>query len=208
MSYLIFTIIGFCLGSTMFAYLIPMWIKKIDIRILPADHNPGVANAYTYGGFLPGTLSLICELGKGCLPVLLCRHFAETDSLLFVPVLIAPVLGHAFPFFQREKGGKAIAVSFGVMIALFPEVQPLFYLIVFYLLFSLVLVLRPHSFRTVITFGLFTLMVFLQVNCQSIRIGCLLISLIVTVKHLKKYQGEPISIQLFARSFSKKVSDQ
>jgi len=33
--------------------------------------------------------------------------------------MAAPVFGHAFPFFQKEKGGKAIAVSFGVMIGLF-----------------------------------------------------------------------------------------
>lgn len=197
MSYVIFTILGFCLGSTMFAYLIPMWLKKIDIREIPADHNPGVANAYTCAGFLPGTLALICELGKGALPVLLCRQSASVDSLLFIPVLVAPVLGHAFPFFQKEKGGKAIAVSFGVMIGLLPEICPLFYLILFYLLFSLVLVFRPHSFRTVITFSLFTLMVFLRVKCWSIRISCLIISLIVITKHLKKYQGEPLSIHCF-----------
>lgn len=201
MSYVLFTILGFCLGSTMFAYLIPMWLKKIDIREIPADHNPGVANAYTYGGFGPGTLALICELGKGTLPVLLCRQFALIDSLLFIPVLVAPVLGHAFPFFQREKGGKAIAVSFGVMIGLLPEVRPLFYLILFYLFFSLVLIFRPHSFRTVITFGMFTLMVFFRVKCWSIRIASLVISLIVIAKHFKKYQGEPLSICLFKHKF-------
>ena len=35
--------------------------------------------------------------------------------------------GHTFPFFQKEKGGKCIAVSFGVMPGLFPEIHPVFF---------------------------------------------------------------------------------
>ena len=60
MLYLFFTILGFALGSTLFAYWTPKIIRHIDIRELPADHNPGVANAFMYGGFFCGLLS-----GKG-----------------------------------------------------------------------------------------------------------------------------------------------
>lgn len=65
MLYLFFTILGFALGSTLFAYWTPKIIRHIDIRELPADHNPGVANAFMYGGFFCGLLSLILELAKG-----------------------------------------------------------------------------------------------------------------------------------------------
>ena len=109
MLYLFFTILGFALGSTLFAYWTPKIIRHIDIRELPADHNPGVANAFMYGGFFCGLLSLILELSKGFVPVFLGQRFLDTHSLLFIPVLIAPVFGHAFPFFRKEKGGKASA---------------------------------------------------------------------------------------------------
>ena len=66
-------------------------------------------------------LSLILELAKGFVPVFLGQRFLDTHSLLFIPVLIAPVFGHAFPFFRKEKGGKAITASFGVLLGLFPE---------------------------------------------------------------------------------------
>ena len=188
MNYIFFTILGFLSGSTLFAYWIPRLMKGIDIRVLPQDHNPGVANAFTYGGFWPGLLSLICELGKGALPILLSQQFVRVDSLLFVPVMVAPVFGHAFPFFHHEKGGKAIAVSFGVLIGLCPEVRPLFYLIVFYLLFSMLIVIRPHALRSMITFALFTTIVFFRVDTFSIKIGCLCISLIVIAKHLAASQ--------------------
>lgn len=103
MLYLFFTILGFALGSTLFAYWTPKIIRHIDIRELPADHNPGVANAFMYGGFFCGLLSLILELAKGFVPVFLGQRFLDTHSLLFIPVLIAPVFGHAFPFFLKRK---------------------------------------------------------------------------------------------------------
>lgn len=108
MLYLFFTILGFALGSTLFAYWTPKIIRHIDIRELPADHNPGVANAFMYGGFFCGLLSLILELAKGFVPVFLGQRFLDTHSLLFIPVLIAPVFGHAFPFFRKEKAVKQL----------------------------------------------------------------------------------------------------
>ena len=140
MLYLFFTILGFALGSTLFAYWTPKIIRHIDIRELPADHNPGVANAFMYGGFFCGLLSLILELAKGFVPVFLGQRFLDTHSLLFIPVLIAPVFGHAFPFFRKEKGGKAITASFGVLLGLFPEMRPAVYLAFFFIFFSLIVV--------------------------------------------------------------------
>ena len=46
MLYLFFTLLGFVLGSTLFAYWVPKILKHVDIRELPKDHNPGVANAF------------------------------------------------------------------------------------------------------------------------------------------------------------------
>lgn len=202
MLYLFFTLLGFALGSTLFAYWIPKFIRHIDIRELPADHNPGVANAFLYGGFLSGFLSLLCELGKGFFPVFLGQYFLNIRSFLFIPVLVAPVFGHAFPFFKKEKGGKAIAVSFGVLLGLFPEIRPVFYLAFFYIFFSLVLVVNPHSFRSVLTFGLFALFVLWNVKIPSIQIGSLLISAIVIYKHFIKHQSAPFQIRLFKHSAS------
>ena len=56
MLYFLFTLLGFVLGSTLFAYWIPKLLKNIDICTLPDDHNPGVSNAFMYGGFLCGIL--------------------------------------------------------------------------------------------------------------------------------------------------------
>ncbi len=44
----------------------------------------------------------------------LARFGAGIDGWGLVPVALAPVLGHAFSPFLRFRGGKAIAVTFGV----------------------------------------------------------------------------------------------
>ena len=197
MIYIPFSLLGFILGSIHFAYLVPVLIKKVDIRKIPSDHNPGVANAFMYGGFFCGLISLILELAKGFVPVFIAQYFLDIHSLLFVPVLVAPVLGHAFPFFQKEKGGKAITASFGVLLGLFPEFRPAVYLALFFIFFSLVVVVSPHSFRSVVTFGMFALCVFFTVKILSVQIGSFVIAAIVIYRHFIKYQGEPLSVRIF-----------
>ena len=197
MIYILFSLLGFILGSIHFAYLVPVLIKKVDIREIPSDHNPGVANAFMYGGFFCGLISLILELAKGFVPVFIAQYFLDIHSLLFVPVLVAPVLGHAFPFFQKEKGGKAITASFGVLLGLFPEFRPAVYLALFFIFFSLVVVVSPHSFRSVVTFGMFALCVFFTVKILSVQIGSFVIAAIVIYRHFIKYQGEPLSVRIF-----------
>ena len=44
MTYFLFILLGFVLGSTLFAYWIPRLFFKTDITKVPPDHNPGVAN--------------------------------------------------------------------------------------------------------------------------------------------------------------------
>ena len=80
MLYFLFTLLGFVLGSTLFAYWIPKLLKNIDICTLPDDHNPGVSNAFMYGGFLCGILSLICELAKGFIPVYLGQKYLDIND--------------------------------------------------------------------------------------------------------------------------------
>lgn len=113
-------VMGFCLGSILFAYEIPRMVKHVDIRQISEDGNPGTFNAFAAAGVGWGILVLLAELLKGFFPVYLCSKRAGQDSLLFAGVLAAPVFGHAFSIFHKGKGGKGIAVSFGVA-SLFPQ---------------------------------------------------------------------------------------
>ena len=118
--YFAFAIMGFFLGSIMFALILPRHFKGIDVRKLSDDGNPGTANAVKYGGVALGLLCLLGDLLKAALPVYLVRRFCGMDHPLFALVMVAPVLGHAFSPFLGGHGGKAIAPAFGVLAALLP----------------------------------------------------------------------------------------
>ena len=49
MMYFLFILLGFVLGSTLFAYWIPRLFFKTDITKVPPDHNPGVAKCLHAG---------------------------------------------------------------------------------------------------------------------------------------------------------------
>ena len=51
MDYLFYVIWGYLSGSILFAYLIPWFMKHIDIRELSEDKNPGTFNAFVFGAF-------------------------------------------------------------------------------------------------------------------------------------------------------------
>lgn len=197
MNYLFFTLTGYLSGSVLYAYWLPKLLCGKNVIEISNDNNPGTANAYKSSGVFIGTLVLFCELSKGFLPVYFAAKHAAVESMLFIPVVLAPVLGHAFPIFDYKKGGKAIAVSFGVLLGLFPICRPVLILAAAYLSYSLVIVIEPHIFRSVVTFFTFSVLNFLTCSLPSLCFSGIAISAVVIFKHLEKYQGETFSMRLF-----------
>ena len=183
-KYGFYIVLGYLAGGMMFGYLIPRLLKGIDVRALSSDGNPGTANAFFYGGAFCGTLVLVFELMKGFLPVYFAGRTLGQKGIGFALVMAAPVLGHAFPAGRgRKKGGKGIAVSFGVLMGLHPLVSVLWLLIFWYLLYSAVIILDPHSFRTAVTYLCWLLTsVFLKPG-GAVLLGNLLITGIILNKH-------------------------
>jgi glycerol-3-phosphate acyltransferase PlsY len=112
----LWTLIGFALGSLPFSVWVGRVFLRRDIRRY-GDGNPGGANAWKAGGWQVGLPSILLDVGKGLVPVLLARA-SGIDGWGLVPVAVAPVLGHAFSPFLGFRGGKALAVTGGVWIAL------------------------------------------------------------------------------------------
>ena len=124
MNELFFILVGYLSGSILYAYLLPKYICHIDIMKDSDDHNPGTFNAFALAGTQVGILVIALELLKGFLPIWLASHILDTRRWMFAFVLCAPVAGHAFPLFYPKRGGKAIAVSFGVLLGLLPRYRP------------------------------------------------------------------------------------
>ena len=190
---LIMIVVGILCGSILFSQYLPKLLKKVDIMAVSDDHNPGTANAMKHAGIPVGILCLLGDIFKGVLPIHVALRLGLESGGLFSLIIAAPVLGHAYSLFHRGRGGKAIAVSFGVLIGLMPiHTEPLYALCVIYLFFSLVVRIRPHTRRTRITFLLLALsslyMVYAHWIPWQICGGMLLLSGIVAHKNSLRQQ--------------------
>jgi len=105
--------VGFLSGSIPFSVWIGRLLLRADIRRY-GDGNPGAANAWRAGGWPVGLLAGLLDYLKGAIPVGFAYFRLGMDGPALVAVALAPVLGHAFSPFLRFRGGKAVAVTFGI----------------------------------------------------------------------------------------------
>lgn len=117
MTALIWTLIGFLLGSLPISVWLGRLILHTDIRGY-GDGNPGGTNVMRAGSRGLGVTAIILDMLKGALPVSLAHYVFEVDGWPLVPVMLAPIAGHAFSPFLGFRGGKALASTFGVWSAL------------------------------------------------------------------------------------------
>ena len=188
---------GYVSGSVLYAYLLPRLLRHIDITTQSDDGNPGTANAFLYAGIPVGILVVIAEVAKGFVPVWLAARVLDTRRLWFALVLAAPVVGHAFPFWRIRGGGKAIAVSFGALLGLWPQYRPVAILAGLYLFYSLIVRIRPHSYRSIVTFFCFGVLSFLLVDSAAVVIGSLLIAAVVIYQHLRWIRGDTFGVEVW-----------
>jgi glycerol-3-phosphate acyltransferase PlsY len=117
---------AFWLGACPFSVWTGRLILGRDVRNY-GDHNPGAANAFRAGGLKAGCLALALDVAKGIPFVLLARSFSGLSEIATAGVALAAILGHAFSPLLAFRGGKAIAVTYGVLLALAePEILVLF----------------------------------------------------------------------------------
>lgn len=150
-----FIMIGYLSGSILYARIFLKLSGKETQLEQSVDGNLGTANAYHYGGFLCGTLTLAADLLKGFLPVYIFLQSAalpDPQPFLFSLMVAAPVIGHIFPVFYRFRGGKGIAASFGCLAGLFPEMEAFISLASFFIFYSVLVKISPHYYRTAATY--------------------------------------------------------
>lgn len=113
-------IVAYLLGSIPFGLIIGLFWKKIDVR----DHgsgNIGVSNVLRTVGKLPALIALVFDVGKGSVAVLLAKQFF-TNPFIWLLVGCAAIVGHSWSIFLKFKGGRSVATSWGVLIALSPVI--------------------------------------------------------------------------------------
>jgi len=106
-------------GSVPFGYILGKLFKKVDIREYGSG-NIGATNVFRVLGPSLAFLVVIGDVGKGIFSIYLMQYL-KIDNLLILTIAgLAVICGHNWSVFLGFKGGKGIATTFGVILALNP----------------------------------------------------------------------------------------
>lgn len=105
---------GYLLGSIPFAFVITKLFGLGDIRQVGSG-NVGTTNVLRTGNKLATALTLIGDVGKGVLAVLIAKQFGDIPAMT---AALGAFTGHIFPVWLGFKGGKGLATFIGILAAL------------------------------------------------------------------------------------------
>ncbi|MBY0382240.1 MAG: glycerol-3-phosphate 1-O-acyltransferase PlsY [Xanthobacteraceae bacterium] len=107
---------GYALGSIPFGLLFTKLAGTPDLRSIGSG-NIGATNVLRTGRKGLAAATLICDMLKGTVVVVVAAYFAGRDAAMAAG--LGAFLGHLFPIWLKFKGGKGVATYIGVLLGLF-----------------------------------------------------------------------------------------
>tara|TARA_B110000459_G_scaffold1714_1_gene1845 strand:+ start:8769 stop:9398 length:630 start_codon:yes stop_codon:yes gene_type:complete len=207
MVFVIVIFVCYLLGSIPSAVWIGKLFHGIDIRE-HGSKNAGATNTFRVFGNKSGTVVLFLDIAKGYLaasfPLLLSSMYLGIKDEVLILQLTASffaIIGHVFPVFANFRGGKGVASSLGIIIAVNPETAFIClgsFLLVF-------LIWKYVSLGAIIAAILFPIVsyFFMMEDARIMIVFSVVISLIVLMAHWKNIQrliqGEENKMNFFKR---------
>jgi acyl phosphate:glycerol-3-phosphate acyltransferase len=127
-------ILAYLLGSVSFA----IWLSRLHGSPDPragGSGNAGATNMLRLAGKKLAVLTLLGDLCKGLLPVMIAKSL-DFDPQEQAWIGLFAVLGHLFPLYFRFRGGKGVATAAGMLLGLYAPAAALAigaWLLVFYM---------------------------------------------------------------------------
>lgn len=107
-------VIAYLIGSIPFGLLLTRLAGHGDIRDIGSG-NIGATNVLRTGNKKLAAATLLLDGSKGAVAVLIATKFGPDMALLAAAGVL---IGHCFPIWLRFKGGKGMATTLGVWLAL------------------------------------------------------------------------------------------
>ena len=124
--YILVALIAYLIGSVSFAIIFGKKFGGIDVRD-EGSKNAGTTNVLRTVGKMAAALTLICDILKGVIAVLLAILASKiwkdvnVEALKYLAGLMA-IIGHTKPIYYGFKGGKGVATSLGVLLVVNPKI--------------------------------------------------------------------------------------
>lgn len=111
---------AYLLGAVPSSYLVARSLRGIDLR-QHGSGNLGATNTFRVLGWKAATPVFLFDMAKGFVPAALFpRLDGEAAGAWALAYGAAAIVGHVFSVYVRFKGGKGVATSAGVFLALAP----------------------------------------------------------------------------------------
>ncbi|MED5371790.1 MAG: glycerol-3-phosphate 1-O-acyltransferase PlsY [Myxococcota bacterium] len=115
MTHLVFLLAAFMLGGVPFGLILGLLGAGVDVR-RQGSGNIGATNVARVLGWRWGGLTLLLDVAKGVLPMLLAGWWGPAWMVPVVGLVV--VLGHCYSPYLDFQGGKGVATGAGVMLVI------------------------------------------------------------------------------------------
>ncbi len=106
-------ILAYLAGSISSSILIARIFQLPDPRSLGSG-NPGATNMLRTGSKKAAAFTLLGDLLKGLIPLLIARSLGF-DLFVLCLIGLAATIGHMFPIYYQFRGGKGVATTLGIL---------------------------------------------------------------------------------------------
>ncbi len=195
--------LAYLIGSIPSSVVIGKTFYDTDVR-QHGSGNPGATNTFRVLGKKAGIIVLLIDVLKG---------YLATSLITFIPLPvdipinyqvalgIAAILGHIFPIWLKFKGGKGIATTLGMLIAIAP-VAALVCTIIFTVMLLITRYVSLSSIITSIVFPILVVFVF-KVDIIAFKVFAFALTLLILYTHSdnirRLLKGEENKANLFKK---------
>jgi glycerol-3-phosphate acyltransferase PlsY len=108
--------LAYLAGSISSSILIARCLQLPDPRGLGSG-NPGATNMLRTGNKKAAAFTLLGDLLKGLIPLLIARSLGF-DLFILCLMGLAAIIGHMYPIYYKFRGGKGVATTLGVLLGI------------------------------------------------------------------------------------------
>ncbi len=179
----------YLVGSIPFGLVLSKLLNKSDPRLV-GSKNIGATNIVRTSGWKLGLLTLMLDVLKGYIPVLVLKNYLIDQSF----VILFIFLGHLFPIWIKFKGGKGIAVIIGCLFG-----YNFFYGLIFSLIWLFTALVSKYSSLSALVASLSILIIIYAKNDNFFLILFIIVTMIFFkhVSNIKRlFKGNELKINL------------
>ena len=166
-------LVCYLIGSIPFGLLLSKLFNKNDPRLV-GSKNIGATNIVRTSGWKLGLLTLIFDMLKGLIPVVILKNHSVEQNFIILFIF----LGHLFPIWIRFKGGKGIAVIIGCLLG-----YKFFYGLFFSLVWLVTAVVSKYSSLSALVASL-SILIIVYLENDNIFLMVLLMVTMIFLKHI------------------------